>query len=98
MTVIQLANGYTFHTEITEVVTVDTVGFLRFETRQTKRIGHVCNPQGVYEHGMCMPFMGLSMDEDEAAREVQERLTWLLGYYAESEAVYQKMMKKLGKA
>ena len=98
MQIITLANGYTFHTEVAEIVTVDTVGFIKFEARETKRIGHVCNPQGVYEHGMCMPSMSLSMDLDTAVMQVAEQLDSLIRYYRESEAAYQRMMKKLGKA
>lgn len=98
MQIIPLTNGYTFHTEVTEIVTVDAVGFLKFETRETKRVGHVRNHQGVYEHGMCMPSMDLSMDEATAVAQVSERLDGLIRYYRESDEEYKRMMKKLGKA
>lgn len=94
MTIIPLAAGYEFHTEVREEMAVDTVGFLRFETKETKRTGRVFDADGT-----CMQFCKIdivfSLDEAEATAQIQKRLDEYLAWSAAEAKRWEAFTKRI---
>lgn len=95
MTTIKLPNGYTIATEIKDVVTHDRVGFLDLIKTEQKRVAQAWSANGVYEHGLAMPFMELSLDEETAVKQIADRIEWLVTHYQQSEERYKALMARM---
>ena len=94
MTTIKLPNGYTIVTEVKDVAIHDRVGFLDLIKTERKRVAQVWAPDG-YEHGLAMPFMKLSLEEDTAVQQIADAIDWLNDYYQKSEDEYKALMARM---
>lgn len=95
MTTVKLANGYTITTEVKDITTHDRVGLLDLTTTKRKRVAQVWDADGVYEHGLALPLMDLSLDEDEAIQDLTQRIEWLVEHYRKSEEEYKAFVARM---
>lgn len=51
-------------------------------------------PDG-YEHGLALPFMKLSLDEDTAVQQIADAIDWLNDYYQKSDDEYKALMARM---
>ena len=98
MTTITLASGHTIETSIEDVVIHDRVGFLDMTKTVQKRTARVWNAAGVYQHGLALPLVELSLDEAEAIQQIEDRIDEVERIYKRMDVEWQAQMKRLGKS